>query len=171
MESLPGPDNIWPNIDHRCLRDLQRGYLCEQEQLVYLNNVLNYRASAMQTANKYVSSLGLQFPNGLVFDTETWHQQTPQDKPDMKSARYQQISDFVDNMELFYTPLPCQGLVYAKPEDYLTIALFESNLDFNEIQIAVGWLTTCKLCLARFTATTNMRRSVKFCPRRCIAKL
>jgi hypothetical protein len=72
MDSFPGPDNVGTNKDHWKLEQLLQGKKYPEEVLVHLNDTLDYRLSAMTLASQYVSFLDMQFPDGLMFNTEAW---------------------------------------------------------------------------------------------------
>lgn len=148
MESFPGLDDVAGNVDHRRIRQLIDGTKFSEEQLTYINNVLEYRRSAMETANQYVVFLDIEFPDAFEFDVEAWFLRTSPDDPKSASkyARYKKVSGKVfERKSLFDTPTTSQGWFYMKPKRYFIIALTESNLTLEEICDELDKLVRCKL--------------------------
>ena len=153
MESFPGLDDVAGNVDHRQIRQLIDGTKFSEKRLTYINNVLEYRRSAMETANQYVVFLDIKFPDAFEFDAEAWLLQTSPDDPKSASkyARYKKVSEKVSQRKsLFNTPATCQGWFYMKPKRYLAIALTESDLTIEEICDGLDKLVRCKLAASPF---------------------
>ncbi|PGG99021.1 hypothetical protein AJ79_08720 [Helicocarpus griseus UAMH5409] len=144
MESFPGPDNVGVNGVHSKLKQLLGGKKYDEEILIELNDTLDYRLSSMPLASQYVTFLDLQFPDGLMFDTEAWCNdlclKIGQNDDDSTAAKakldkFMEVRRYTAKANLFDSPLDTQGYYYLKPKEYLAIALVESSgLSIDEIR-------------------------------------
>lgn len=148
MNSFPGPDNIGPNVAHWDLKQLLQGTQHDKEILIDLNDMLDYRLSTITLASQYVSFLDLQFPEGLVFDTETWQNNlalevAKDDHCEDAKAKLEKFTDirrYIMNAKVFDKPLVSQGFYYTKPPEYLAIALVETSSSVDEIRVKIDSL-------------------------------
>ncbi|KAE8377808.1 hypothetical protein BDV26DRAFT_292795 [Aspergillus bertholletiae] len=163
IDSFPGPDNIGCNTGiHWSLRQLVQGEECDKEELVYLNDILDYRLSAMTLASQYVSFLDLQFPDCMMFDTETWCNDLALEAVKdggskdaiSKLEKYQEVRGYIMDTKVFDKPMASQGHFYAKLWAYLAIAFIESSsLSIDEIQGQIDSLVRLKDGAQRFLTT------------------
>jgi hypothetical protein len=113
MDSFPGPDNVGTNGAHWKLKQLLQGKKYPEEVLVYLNDTLDYRLSAVTLASQYVSFLDIQFPDGLMFDTEAWCNNLALNVAkdgDSKGAKsklekYEEVRGYIMDTKLFDRPM------------------------------------------------------------------
>ncbi|KAL3474102.1 hypothetical protein BJX99DRAFT_232181 [Aspergillus californicus] len=169
MDSFPGPDNVGANGVHSKLKQLLRGKKYPEEVLVYLNDILDYRLSTMTLASQYVSFLDIQFPGGLMFDTEAWCNNLALDVAkdgDSKGAKsklekYKEVRGYIMDTKLFDRPMPSQGFSYTKLWAYLAIALVESSsLSIDEIRDKIDGLVKLKDGAQRFLTTMPLAEAI-----------
>ncbi|PKY00237.1 hypothetical protein P168DRAFT_276102 [Aspergillus campestris IBT 28561] len=168
MNSFPGPDNIGPNVAHWDLKQLLQGKQYDKEILMDLNDMLDYRLSTITLASHYVSFLDLQFPEGLVFDTETWRNNLALEvaKDDhcedakSKLERFTDIRRHIMNVKVFDKPLGSQGFFYTKPPEYLAIALVDSSLSMDEIRVKIDSLVRLKNGAQQFLTTMPLAEAM-----------
>ncbi|KAJ5130780.1 uncharacterized protein N7515_006819 [Penicillium bovifimosum] len=169
MDSFPGPDNVATNQAHWKLKRLLQGKKYPEEVLVYLNDTLDYRLSAMTLASQYVSFLDIQFPDGLTFDTEAWRNNLALNVAkdgDSKGAKsklekFHEVRGYIMDTKLFDRPMASQGFSYTKPWEYLAIALVESSsLSIDEIRDKIDGLVKLKDGAQRFLATMPLAEAI-----------
>ena len=121
MDSFPGPDNAGGNVIHGKLKKLFAGVKFSGEELIELNNNLDYRLSLLHHALEYVSFLDLQFPECMIFDTEDWKNDLAlkigngnDSTAKSKLAKFKQVYGYIMDIELFPSPLCGQGFYYTK---------------------------------------------------------
>lgn len=155
MDSFPGPDNVGGNSNHWRFKELLQGKKYPEEVLVYQNDILDYRLSAMTLASQYVSFLDIQFPDCLMFDTDAWCNDLAlkvikdSDSKGTKSKleKFTEVRRYIMDTKLFDRPMASQGFSYGKLWDYLAIALVESSsLSTEEIRDKIDGLVKCKSC-------------------------
>ncbi|KAL4778857.1 hypothetical protein BJX76DRAFT_121125 [Aspergillus varians] len=169
MDSFPGPDNVGTNGSHWKLKQLLQGKKYPEEVLVHLNDTLDYRLSAMTLASQYVSFLDLQFPGGLMFDTEDWRNDLAlkvvkdgdSKGAKLKLERYKEVHGYIIDTKLFDRPMASQGFSYTKPWEYLAIALVESSsLSIDEIRDKIDGLVRLKDGAQSFLATMPLAEAI-----------
>lgn len=155
MDSFPGPDNVGGNNNHWRFKELLQGKKYPEEVLVYLNDILDYRLSAMTLASQYVSFLDIQFPDCLMFDTDAWCndlalkvvKDSDSKGTRSKLEKFKEVRRYIMDTKLFDRPMASQGFSYGKLWDYLAIALVESSsLSTEEIRDKIDGLVKCKSC-------------------------
>jgi len=152
MYSSPGDDNSGGNSCHRrCNLLIENEKQFSDKELRYLSGTLDYRMDMMDVATQFATYMGIKFPKAYGFDTKKWFEANStgmmslsQNSPDRakssqaKVNRYTQIFDYIMGIRLFDLPLREQGPGYAKPKEFLAIALTESGAPLDEIKLKIN---------------------------------
>lgn len=129
-DSFPGADNLAPNLPlHYLVRQLLQGAQFSEDELMSVNDGLDYRLSALQLATQYTAFLDLAFPDAASFDVEKWALQADNQRLEL----FRKVKRYNLEQKIFDRPIGDQGWRYPKPDQYLAIALIESSRGYEEI--------------------------------------
>ncbi|OBT96019.1 hypothetical protein VE01_06796 [Pseudogymnoascus verrucosus] len=120
LESFPGNDASGCNPQHSWFRRLAEGQTADREHLQALFDELRYRNMLTRVATRCKNYLGLYIEDAHLFDTWAWLQEQ---EPNEQWDRYSKIHDAIFDASVFGHPAPNQGFFFAKPTEYLAIAL------------------------------------------------
>jgi hypothetical protein len=149
--SFPGPDNVSINTAfHSRVRELLSGanrYENRMDDLLTLGYTLSYRLEGMAMATDYKNLLGLEYPDCTACIVEAWTYplyESKEKEAKHKLLKFEKIKDMIQDAAIFSAAADGQGYDYDKPEEYLAIALVESNRTREEVEEAIGVLKDCK---------------------------
>ncbi|KKZ67182.1 hypothetical protein EMCG_07127 [[Emmonsia] crescens] len=146
-DSFPGADNLAPNLPlHYSVRQLLVGAQFSEDELMSVNDRLDYRLSALQLATQYTVFLDLAFPDAASFDVEKWALQAD----DQRLELFRKVKGYNLKQKIFDKPIGDQGWRYPKPDQYLAIALIESSLGYEDICERMDRIKILKLGAQRF---------------------
>ena len=146
MNSSPGDNNAGGNSCHRQFNSLinnQKQF--SDMQLHYLSDILDCRMDMMDVATQFATYMDLDFPEALGYDTKMWLERTSTGMMSLNTNSpnrsktvqdllqcYTKIHEYIMEVRLFDLSTREQGPGYAKPKEYLAIALAEADLTWEE---------------------------------------
>ncbi|RDL40212.1 uncharacterized protein BP5553_00191 [Venustampulla echinocandica] len=179
--SLLGDDTLGGNSDHLRFREFIAGEQCDNDELEYFNQTLDYCYNTMTEATEYALFLDLNIRDIQCFNVETWfehgadlsasaivefrrvsgvrHIASKTLTAIISRSRYQPILQLIFSSNLF--DLATRGAAYIKPRQYLAIALAESDLDMDQIRDGITMLLRFKSARYMDLADTDHGREVR----------
>jgi hypothetical protein len=146
-KSFPGMDNLSINTAfHTNVRLLISGeerYENKMDALLTLGYTLSYRLDCMTMGTYYKDILGLDYPDCTSCSIEGWTYplyESKQQEAKEKLSRYDKIKSLISAANIFSAASDGQGYDYDKPEEYLAIALVESQKTREEVEQAISIL-------------------------------
>jgi hypothetical protein len=128
------------SLHHRLRSVLSNTDDFDAESLSRIYQTVAHRLGAMCEADELRSNMGIQFRSIFEFDVDQYVSDEFARARAENSGRYFELNNRVlqlmcDNCLLHY---PGHGYCsYSKPKKYLSIALIESGMDWNEIEAKV----------------------------------
>ena len=146
MSSFPGQDNIASNAGlHNHISRLSRGQELTMGNLEKIHRRVEYRMKAMQTADAYVSALGLPGPGGCKcaqWDIQAWMATT--EAKELNNQQFQGMLERVGRSGLFPQPPQRQGQAFPKLNLYIAAALAVAKIDPDMLLTMLDELVKCK---------------------------
>lgn len=140
MSGYPGNHASGCNIPyHTRFGELARGEIRFEDSLGGDSEVLCYRLSMTKFATELKKYLDLPIVDAHLFDVISWESDFIEDmyKHHMKEEapweRYKNIISMICEANIFDSPVGNQGLLYAKPTEYLAIAFYDSGRSMAQV--------------------------------------
>ncbi|KAJ5302207.1 hypothetical protein N7508_007070 [Penicillium antarcticum] len=142
----PGLNEAAPNIGlHNCLQTVLKGGTYPKKKVDGLTETTSYRLGAMYEADFLREQAGLKFPS--IFGMEVlWPQVTNESN---NRELYSQTWRLLLKREICTTPIGIR-LFFAKPVQYLSVALVQSSASWEVIQGHVEAMASKKKAWFRF---------------------
>ena len=143
-KSFPGLDDLSINTafhtDVRLLLSGKERYENKMDDLLTLGYTLSYRLGCMTIGTYYKNLLGLDYPDCTSCSVEGWTYRLYKQQEATKKLSYKKIKNLISAANIFSAASDGQGDDYDKPEEYLAIALVESQKTWEEVEQATSIL-------------------------------
>ncbi|KFY46315.1 hypothetical protein V494_00497 [Pseudogymnoascus sp. VKM F-4513 (FW-928)] len=146
LRSFPGNDASEWNQQHIWFRHIARGGTTDREHLRVLSNELLYRNSMTAVATRFKNALGISMANADLCNTWMWLDGRIWMRGQVYHEHWQRLLHIyhaIHEASVFRPPGPHEGLFFAKPAEYLAIALSSSSQSMEQILAGINWLKIC----------------------------